>query len=108
MNHALLSFSLLSLLLVASCAHHTSKDFVLTAEQKELINREALALASQKLEKMVEAANQNGPSEQHLATNLFLKGNSALMEGDYVTGSVLFSHLVKLTDDPFVHKKFAV
>lgn len=109
MNHTLLFFSLLSLLLVGSCAHNAAKDFTLTAEQKEQINRESLALASQKLEKMVEAAKKNGASEQqYLATNLFLKGNSALMEGDYVTGSVLFSHLVKLTDDPFVHKKFAV
>ncbi len=102
------SLFLLTLIFISGCAHQ-SQQIVLSAEQKDQVNREALALASERLEKMVAAANKNGPQEQqYLATNLFLKGNSALMEGDFVTGAMLFGHLVKLTDDPFVHKKYAV
>jgi tetratricopeptide (TPR) repeat protein len=107
MNHAF-SFLLITFIFVSGCAHQ-SQMIELTAEQKEQVNREALALASERLDKMGEAALKNGPeAQQYLATNLFLKGNSALMEGDFVTGAMLFGHLVKLTDDPFVHKKYAV
>ncbi len=107
MNHAF-SLLLLTFIFISGCAHQSQR-IELTAEQKDQVNREALALASERLEKMVEAALKNGAEDQqYLATNLFLKGNSALMEGDFVTGSMLFSHLVKLTDDPFVHKKYAV
>jgi tetratricopeptide (TPR) repeat protein len=100
---------LVSLLLVVlvGCAHQ--KPLTLTTEEIAKLNTEALELASKRLEKMVLEAKKQGPeSVQYLATNLFLKGNSALMEGDYVTGEVLFSHLVNLTDDSFVHKKYAV
>ncbi|MBY0515656.1 MAG: tetratricopeptide repeat protein [Bacteriovoracaceae bacterium] len=102
-------FTLISLgILLVSCAHQTEK-YVLTEEDKIKINEEALALASQRLETLVaESKKQGHSSVQYLSTSLFLKGNSALMEGDYVTGSVLFRHLISLTDDPFVHKKFAV
>lgn len=60
-------------------------------------------------EERVNEAHRQGPeAENYLATELFLKGNSALLEGDYVTGAKIFGHLTQLTDEVFVHKKYAV
>lgn len=59
-------------------------------------------------ERMLEAKRQGPAAEEYLGTELFLKGNAALMEGDYHTGADLLRHLVRLTDEAFVHKKFAV
>lgn len=95
-------------LAVVSCAHQAQK-ISLTDEEMARVNKEALELASQRLEVLVEEAKKQGSaSSQYLATSLFLKGNSALLEGDYITGVVLFRHLTSLTDDVFVHKKYAV
>ena len=106
----LAALPLLSLLAVfVGCAHQAPQQVVLTQDQMDRLNSEALELASQRLEKFVVSAKQEGPaSVQYLSTGLFLKGNAALMEGDYVTGGMFFQHLVRLTDDPFVHKKYSV
>lgn len=94
---------------ITSCAHQKQAPISLSEDQVARINKEALELASQRLEKLVvEAKKQGQESVTYLSTSLFLKGNSSLMEGDYVTGAVLFKHLSQLTDDPFVHKKYAV
>lgn len=107
-HHSVPFFFAFFLVLAASCAHQPTQ-IILTEEETARLNQEALDLASERLEKLVEESKKQGPaSSQYLATGLFLKGNSALMEGDYVTGAVLFRHLAQLTDDPFVHKKYAV
>ena len=104
---ALFSLALLVALLFG-CAHQPTQ-LVLTEEETARLNQEALQLASEKLAVMVEQSKQQGSSStRYLATGLFLKGNSALLQGDYVTGVVMFRHLISLTDDPFVHKKYAV
>lgn len=59
-------------------------------------------------ERVSEARKQGANAEKFLATELFLKGNSALLEGDYATGVKIFEQLSKLTDEVFVHKKYAV
>lgn len=102
---------LTSLTTLWSCSH-TPKKFEnpqLTAEQVEQMNRDALAIASKRLEQMVIQAKTNTSSTNFLATDLFLKANMSLLEGDYVTSSVLFKHLVDLVpDDIFLQKKYAV
>ena len=102
----LLSFSLA----LVSCAHQgRAPEVVLTEEQVERLNREALELAAERLDALAEESQRQGPaSSQYLATGLFLKGNSALMSGDFATALVLLKPLTKLTADPFVHKKYAV
>ena len=110
MKHSLRTIPLIVLAcLFASCAHQKVDQIILTEEQTERLNKEALELASKRLELLVEESKKQGPaSVQYLSTGLFLKGNSSLMEGDYVTGAVLFKHLATMTEDPFVHKKYAV
>ena len=103
-----LSLFAVSALLLVGCAHHSAQ-VALSEEDMVRLNQEALELASQKLAQLVDESKKQGPSStRYLATGLFLKGNSALMEGDYVTGAVFFRHLTSLTDDAFVHKKYAV
>jgi tetratricopeptide (TPR) repeat protein len=82
----------------------------LTSEQREQLNREALSIASDRLEKMVvQAKSISKESVNYLATDLFLKANMSLMEGDYTTASVLFKHVVDLVpEDIFIQKKYAI
>lgn len=98
---------------LTGCAHKVPpkkpelSDF--TPEQIEQLNREALVIASKRLEEMVLQAKTNESSLNYLATDLFLKGNMSLLEGDYATASVLFKHLVELVpNDEFVQKKYAI
>ncbi|MGE3608692.1 MAG: tetratricopeptide repeat protein [Bacteriovoracaceae bacterium] len=80
-----------------------------TPEQVEEMNREALVIASKRLEQMVIQAKSNRVASNYLATDLFLKANMSLLEGDYSTASVLFKHLTFLIpDDEFLQKKYAV
>lgn len=73
------------------------------------MNRDALLIASKRLEQMVIQAKGNKASENYLATDLFLKGNMSLLEGDFVTAAELFKHLVQLVpNDEFVQKKYAI
>lgn len=107
-----LTFIILTSLLY-SCAHRAPRQdsqlSKLTPEQLEQVNREALALASERLKMMVIEARQNEDARRYLATDLFLKANMSLMEGDFTTASVLFDHLADLVpEDEFVQKKQAV
>lgn len=104
---------LLIALFTLSCAHQTSapkpelSDF--TPEQIEEMNRDALLIASKRLEEMVIQARSNQSTVNYLATDLFLKGNMSLLEGDFATAAVLFKHLVTLVpDDEFLQKKYAI
>lgn len=105
--------SVLSGLLFVSCAHQnlsSKKEIVhLTPEQVEEMNREALNLASKRLEEMVIQAKASQSTVNYLATDLFLKGNMSLLEGDFATAAVLFKHLVALVpDDEFIQKKYSI
>ncbi len=81
----------------------------LDPEQLQELNREALNVASKRLGEMVAQARTNKSTQTYLATDLFLKGNMSLLEGDYATASVLFRHLTALVpDDQFLQKKFAI
>lgn len=81
----------------------------LTPEQVERLNKEALSIASKRLEQMVSQAKNNPNSINYLASDLFLKANMSLLEGDYVTASVLFKYVVDLApEDEFVQKKYAI
>jgi len=58
---------------------------------------------------MVSQARNNPESINYLASDLFLKANMSLLEGDYATASVLFTHVSGLApEDAFVQKKYAV
>lgn len=104
---------LLSSIMLVGCASqqkmHKPQLSDFTPEQIEELNREALLIASKRLEEMVIQAKANQSTVNYLATDLFLKGNMSLLEGDYETASVLFRHLVNLVpDDEFLQKKFAI
>lgn len=97
--------------LLTACSHHSenSQGIKLSQAQEEELNREALAIASERLERMVLEARKSPTATTFLSTDLFLKANMSLMEGDFVTASVLFKHLNMLVpDDEFIQKKFAV
>lgn len=108
---ALIQLSLLGTMFM-SCSHVQEKQdehVTFTPEQIEEMNREALAIASKRLEQMVIQAKSDKRSTNYLATDLFLKANMSLLEGDYHTASVLFKHLSFLVpEDQFVQKKYAV
>lgn len=100
-------------LLTVGCAHQEKREKTtladLSPEQVDELNREALLIASKRLEQMVVEAKNNKSTVNYLATDLFLKGNMSLMEGDFTTASILFKHLVTLVpDDEFVQKKYAI
>lgn len=99
--------------LLVGCAHVTEhkapqlSDF--SPEQIEQMNRDALAIASKRLEEMVIQAKASQSGVNYLATDLFLKANMSLLEGDYSTASVLFKHVVALVpNDDFLQKKYAI
>jgi tetratricopeptide (TPR) repeat protein len=105
--------SLLFSLVLMSCAHRTPitqpsfADF--SPEQLEQLNKDALDIASQRLGEMVIKAKASQSSVDYLATDLFLKGNMSLLQGDYATAVVLFKHLVSLVpNDEFLQKKYAI
>lgn len=101
-------------LLLSSCAHYQQPQKPvelsdLSSEQIEYLNREALLLASQRLEELVIQAKANQSTVNYLAGDLFLKGNMSLIEGDFATAAVLFKHLSTLVpEDGFVQKKYAI
>lgn len=109
---ALLPLSLVFLQIFVSCTHLPSgpqKLSDLTPEQLERLNKDALAIASNRLEQMVMQAKNNPSSINYLASDLFLKANMSLLEGDYATASVLFKHVANLApQDIFVQKKYAI
>lgn len=105
--------SLLFTLFLTSCAHQTKPQKIelsdLSPDQLEELNREALTIASNRLGEMVIQAKSSESASRYLSTDLFLKGNMSLMEGDFATASVLFKHLVELVPhDEFVLKKYAI
>lgn len=109
---SLLIPSLLFLHVLAGCSHHSSrreKVAALNLEQLEDQNKEALAIASHRLAEMVVKAKGNPESVQYLSSDLFLKANMSLLEGDYVTAAALFKFVADLNpNDAFVHKKYAI
>jgi tetratricopeptide (TPR) repeat protein len=99
------------LLAAASCAHQPSKISMndLSPEQVEELNKGALSLASDRLGQMVLQAKGNEGSIRFLSGDLFLKANMSLLEGDYLTASVLLKHLNELVpNDETVQKKYAI
>lgn len=81
----------------------------LSPHQLDELNREALKVASIRLEEMVKKAHGNPSETSFLSTDLFLKGNMSLLDADYETAAVLFKHLVTLVpNDHFLQKKYAI
>ena len=109
---ALFLLPLVFLQIFVSCSmlpSHTASNSDLNPEKMELLNQEALALASQRLEQMVLDAKNNPQSINYLSSDLFLKANMSLLEGDYATASVLFKYVADLApNDGFVQKKYAI
>ena len=103
---------ILSFQMITGCSNVPTRKIELAdlnAEQLDRLNREALALASERLEKMIENARNNPESSKYLASDLFLKANMSLLEGDYTTASVLFKYVTDLVpEDSYVQKKYAI
>jgi len=100
--------TLFTLFSLVSCAHRTSP-VVLSSDQTEKLNREALTLASSRLATMVGQAKNNPEIKNYLASDLFLKANMSLLRGDYTTSSELFKHLYHLVpEDTYVQKKYSI
>jgi tetratricopeptide (TPR) repeat protein len=100
------------ILILSSCAHKknsVNQVSEFTPEQLEHLNREALKVVSERLEAMVIQARNSESASHYLSTDLFLKGNMSLLEGDYGTARVLFKHLLALVpEDQFIQKKYAI
>jgi tetratricopeptide (TPR) repeat protein len=107
-----LNFLILGMLSVGCASLYERKEQVpapLTDEMAENINREALIVASERLSHMVAQVKGSPAATNFLASDLFLKANMSLMEGDFRTAAMLFSHLVELVpEDGFLQKKYAV
>ncbi len=108
--------SLLSLLMV-SCATNvnsskgrTTSGKQLTQQEVKALNDQAIEKVSEKLKELTIAAKASGQDKiNYLSSDMFLKANSAQMEGDYQTANLIYSHLVTLVPkDNFVKKKYAV
>jgi tetratricopeptide (TPR) repeat protein len=105
-------FIILMIWISTSCAHKKTSQIQIsdfTPEQLEHLNREALAVISKRLEKMVSQARSSDSASRFLSTDLFLKGNMCLLEGDYGTARVLFKYLLSIVpEDQFIQKKYAI
>ncbi len=101
---------LLILFLICSCSHQSQKLSMnnLSSEEREKINKEALVIISARLEKQVaNLEHADIEKKNYFATDLFLKANAALMEGDSVTAKELFKHLNNLMPgNDFLQKKY--
>lgn len=101
-------------MLVTSCSSWQKKDTEismsdLSQDQMDQINREALDLASQRLTDIVNQARPNADMVRYLTTDLFLKANASMMNGDHATAGMLFTHVHSLVpQDTFIAKKLAV
>jgi tetratricopeptide (TPR) repeat protein len=108
----LFPLSLVFLQIFASCSFLPSQPVKyadLDPEQMDRLNKEALIIASQRLEQMVSQAKNNPQSINYLSSDLFLKANMSLLEGDFATASVLFKYVADLApEDAFVQKKYAI
>lgn len=108
----LLPLCLVFLQILVSCSSLPSGQGTyvdLSPEQMERLNEEALAIASERLERMVVQAKNNPQSINYLSSDLFLKANMSLLEGDYATASILFKYVTDLApEDGFVQKKYAI
>jgi len=108
----LFPLSLVFLQIVVSCSFLPSQPVKyadLDPEQMDRLNKEALVIASQRLEQMVSQAKNNPQSINYLSSDLFLKANMSLLEGDFATASVLFKYVADLApEDAFVQKKYAI
>lgn len=108
----LFPLSLVFLQIVASCSFlpgRVEKYADLDPEQTERLNKEALVIASARLEQMVSQAKNNTQSINYLSGDLFLKANMSLLEGDFATAAVLFKYVADLApEDAFVQKKYAI
>lgn len=82
----------------------------LTPKEVEELNKKTIEKVSKRLEQLSIAAKASGPDKvRFLASDMYLKASAALMEGDYQTANLVFSHLIKLVpDDDFIKKKYAV
>ena len=107
---------LFSLFLI-SCAQLQQKDSEkkvarkhLTPEQIKELNEKTLQAVSKRLEELSIAAKASGPDKvRFLANDMYLKASAAMMEGDFNTANIIFTHLVKLIpEDKFIKKKYAV
>lgn len=109
---SLLILTLLVTNYLAGCSTLPQKDIQLSdlsADEQDHLNREALAIASKRLEQMVGQAKGNPETINYLATDLFLKANMSLMESDFTTAATLFKYVVDLApEDEFVQKKYAI
>ena len=80
-----------------------------SAKESEGVNRQNLTTLSEKLESLVIQAKTNPVALNFLSTDLFLKANMSLLEGDFGTARILFNKLLLLVpDDTFVQKKYAI
>jgi tetratricopeptide (TPR) repeat protein len=108
----LFPLSLVFLQIFVSCSFLPSQPVKyadLDPEQMDRLNKEALVIASQRLEQMVSQAKNNPQSINYLSSDLFLKANMSLLEGDFATASVLFKYVADLApEDAFVQKKYAI
>ena len=109
---AFFPLSLVILQIFVSCAFFPArpeKYADLNPEQLERLNKEALMIASQRLEQMVSQAKNNTQTINYLSSDLFLKANMSLLEGDFATASVLFKYVADLVpEDVFIQKKYAI
>ena len=98
-------FSLL-LLGIGGCA--TGPQTPVVQVESEETKQQAVAVVADRMDQAVLAARRGGPeAESYLATELFLKGNAALLEGDHATAAIFLRPLTALTEDIFIHKKYA-
>lgn len=105
-----LTLALSALLSCSQIKHKESKVVSSGSEVQEFNQKEAIALAKEKLSKMVAQAksSKNPYSKNYLASDLFLKASAAQAAGDYVTANLLYSNLLDLTNDVFVKTKYSV
>jgi Flp pilus assembly protein TadD len=97
------------LILHLGCAVKPNQRIELTDDEKVEVDTAIKKAAEDQLQKMVDKAKDLSPEQKkYVSTELFLKGNSAMMEGDFETGTLIFKYLVELNPDEYLQKKYAI
>ncbi len=72
-------------------------------------DKKAYELALKQMDALVTKAKSHPETKSYISSDLFLKGNMSLLEGDYVTASILFKTITEIDpSDVFVQKKYAI
>lgn len=99
-------------LTIVSCSivpHRPEAQSELVQVEIDKQNKQAYEMAIKQMDSLVVKAKSHPETKSYIMSDLFLKANMSLLDGDYVTSSILFKAISEIDpSDVFVQKKYAI